>query len=439
MRGLDGKIRWLGVQLSRWTSENIIDENTADKIRQLYPQTKTSRQWAMIIFSGTGACVIGLGVVLLLAYNWAGISKFTKLSIIFGSIAISYSVGITTFLRSEKFKVLGEAFTILGIMLFGSAIFLITQIYHIEEHFPNAFLFWGIGAFLLAWAMPSIAQAVIAAVIFALWAIMEGAAFGTSIPYIFPFLLLLFPLAYIKRNGLLLCVLLLALGFSTPFIVEAYDDEIVLYSILSLFTFCTAIGLIQQKFSKFENFAPIYHFLGLAGYFVTLFILCFEDIVDEVTKGIELFSGLDTILCWTIPFALALTGWAIIGWDIIKKVKLKYYSHDLILMPLLLIFFCCYLSSPARFFQGPSIIIFNLVFLAHMLMMMTSGCKQINASRAILGSVGLTALMITRFIDTFDRSLVVGGLIFVIVGILIFAQGFFYISSKKKKALQENA
>jgi hypothetical protein len=154
-------------------------------------------------------------------------------------------------------------------------------------------------------------------------------------------------------------------------------------------------------------------------------------------EDIELFSGLDTVFYWAIPYVLAMAGCSIIGRDIIKKVKLKYYSHDLILMPLLLIFFCCYSLSPGRFYQWPAIIIFNLIFLAHVLMMMAGGCKEINVSRVILGSVGLAALTVARFTDLFE-SLAVRGLIFVIVGILIFVQGFFYLSSKKKKALQEN-
>jgi hypothetical protein len=288
--------------------------------------------------------------------------------------------------------------------------------------------------------MPSIAQGIIAAILFTLWAIMEGAAFETSIPYVFGLLLLLFPLAYIKRNGLLICVLLLALGFSTLFVVAANNDEIVFYSLLSLFTLYTAAGIIQQKFSKFESFGRIYRLLGLAGYFLMLFLLCFknvaEDVIDEISVSL---SRPDTVLYWAIPFVLALAGWGIIGRDIIKKVKLKYYSDDLILMPLLLIFFCYYSLLMGRFFdEWSAIIIFNLIFLAHMLMMMASGCKETNATRTILGSVGLAALTVARFTDLFD-SLAVRGLIFVIVGILIFVQGFFYVSSKKKKALQENA
>ncbi len=439
MQGQNEKIRWLNEQLDRWISENIIDKAAADKITQLYPPGKVSRPWAVIVFSGIGACVIGLGIILLFAYNWADMTKFTKLGLIFGSIIISHTIGITVFLHSEKFKSLGEALTIIGTMFFGAGIFLIAQIYHIDEHFPNAFLFWGIGAALLAWTIPSIAQAIIAAILFTLWAIMEGAAFGAPIPYVFGLLLLLFPLAYIKRNGLLICILLLSLAFSTIFVVTANheNEEIVFYSLLSLFTLYTATGIIHQKFSKFEQFGHIYRFLGLAGYFLTLFILCFTEVAEDVIDDIELFSSLATILYWTIPFTLAIVSSAVICRDIMKKVKLKYYSHDLILMPLLLIFFGCYSLSLVRVFQWPAVALFNLIFLTHALMMMASGCKQANAFRTILGAVGLAALTVARFTDLFD-SLAVRGLIFVIVGTLIFVQGFFYLSSKKKKALQEN-
>lgn len=40
-------------------------------------------------------------------------------------------------------------------MLFGAGIWLVAQIYHIEEHYPNGFLIWGLGAMALAWALPS--------------------------------------------------------------------------------------------------------------------------------------------------------------------------------------------------------------------------------------------------------------------------------------------
>jgi len=257
----EDKIRWLSEQLSQWTNANIIDETASGKIRSLYPppKPKTTRPWAVIAFSCIGACVIGLGVILLLAYNWDDMTKAVKLSLIFASIIISHSVGITIFLRSQKFKALGEGLTLLGTILFGAGIFLIAQIYHIDEHYPNAFLFWGIGAFLMAWAMPSIAQAIIAAIILTFWAIFEGVDFGTSMPYTFALLGLLLPLAYKKRNGLCLCVILLAIAVSTIFVVAACFNSVnVFVSLLSLFTAYTAIGILHQKSETFAKFGSVY-------------------------------------------------------------------------------------------------------------------------------------------------------------------------------------
>ncbi|HPS56189.1 MAG TPA: hypothetical protein PLP05_11385, partial [Sedimentisphaerales bacterium] len=236
-----------------------------------------------------------------------------------------------------------------------------------------------------------------------------------------------------------ICVLLLSLAFSTIFVVTAnYENTgIVFYSLLSLFTLYTMTGVIHEKFGEFEHFCQIYHFVGLAGYFITLFILCFTEVSNEITKDIKLFSGVDTVLYWLIPFTLAIIGSGVVLLDVVKNVKLKYYSHDLVLMPLLLIFFGCYSFSLVHVFMWPAVAVFNLIFLAHMLMMMADGCKQINVIRTVSGALGLAVLTAARFTDMFD-SLAVRGLIFVIVGTLIFAQGFFYLSSKKKKALQEN-
>jgi len=40
---------------------------------------------------------------------------------------------------------------LLGVILFGSNIMLIAQIYHIDSHFPNGVLMWSLGALLAAW------------------------------------------------------------------------------------------------------------------------------------------------------------------------------------------------------------------------------------------------------------------------------------------------
>jgi uncharacterized membrane protein len=440
MLSQDDKISWLFSEIQRWVREGIIDSTAAESIGRLYPQpqSKTSRPWALIVFSGIGAVIIGLGIILLFAYNWHDMTKFTKLSVVFGSLVLAHFIGITLFIRSDRFKGIGEALCVLGTMLFGAGIWLVAQIYHIEEHFPNAFLLWGIGAMLLAWTMPSVMQAIIAAVLFTIWAATESVEFSTAMPYVFALLLLLFPVAYNKRSRVLLFILLLAFVISIIFMVCIYttDELIVFRVLLSIFAIYAAAAMIQQKFAKFEIFAPVYLFLGMAGYFIVLYILTFPDIMKEFIRY-RPDCDVDIFYYWVIPLFFAVVSWLFVGWDVLKKNKLKYYSHELFLMPLMPIFLYYYFLNITKYLEWPVITVFNLVFLAHAAMMMAKGCKNAVLSQTIIGSLLLIALVIARYFDLFE-SLAVRGLIFVIVGVLIFGQGFFYVRSKRKKALQES-
>src|SRR5690606_8665033 len=86
--------RWLFAAIARGTNDKIISQDQAAQIRALYPPSASGRSWGLILFSGLGAVVIGLGVILLLAYNWAEIPKFGKLALVFGSVVGAHSVGL---------------------------------------------------------------------------------------------------------------------------------------------------------------------------------------------------------------------------------------------------------------------------------------------------------------------------------------------------------
>jgi len=267
--------------------------------------------------------------------------------------------------------------------------------------------------------------------LFTIWVIAEATAFDNSIPYAFIFILLLFPLAYKQRSSLLLGVLLIAMAFSTIFIAANTAESATFHSLLGLLVLYVAIGLIHQKFSRLENFAPVYFFIGLAGYFLTLFVLSFPDLNRETLKDVKMFPNISVVLYWLIPLVLATACWVVVSKDLIKKIKLKYYSPDLFLLPLVLIFFCCYSLMPAKIFYWPVTAIFNLVFLAHTGMLMARGCKEVNPALAIAGALLLAALTFARFTDLFE-SLATRGVIFIVVGIILFSQGFFYIRTKKR-------
>ena len=133
-------------------------------------------------------------------------------------------------------------------------------------------------------------------------------------PYVFVLLLLLFPIAYNKRSSVLLCVLLLAFAISTIFVFAAYENALlVFYCLLSVFAIYTAAAMIQQRFTRFEILAPVYFSLGMTGYFITLYLLAFPEILKELIKDKPHYDI--NIFYWLVPLVLMVAGWLFVGWQ----------------------------------------------------------------------------------------------------------------------------
>ena len=443
MANSDKQVRWLRDQLPGWVANGIIDNAQAGNIRGLYPAESAARPWAMIVFSGMGAVIAGLGVILLFAYNWEDMGKFTKLGIILGSLIIAHATGIQVFLRSERFRALGEAITIMGTMLFGAGIWLIAQIYHIQEHYPNAFLFWSLGALVLCWAMPSIAQAVMSAILLMIWACVEAAEFNGTMYAAPAIMLLLGVMAYRNRSILLLCVLLATFAISTGFIAGAYEggDGIVLNILLSVVAIYVAAGLVGTCCGGFPESAPVFHFFGFGTYLFLLYMLTFPEGAEEMLEiyitGKLTFSVYGPL---SLSLLFVLAAWAMAVRRFIprpSRTESGDNRYDLLLIPLVVMLcYCCtvFIRDFSRLTLGEWAIAapFNLVFLAHAGSMMARGCREGKAALTVTGSLLLIVLTAARYADLFE-SLLIRGMVFIVIGAILFGQGIFYVRSKKKR------
>ena len=112
--------RWLLAEIDKWVSENLIDVNLADQLRARY--VLTDRGWAKIIFSAIGATLVGLGVILFFAYNWADMPKFAKLALVFAALIGSHGAAWWMARRDPSNWGLIEGLHIFGTMMFGAGI-----------------------------------------------------------------------------------------------------------------------------------------------------------------------------------------------------------------------------------------------------------------------------------------------------------------------------
>ena len=430
-------VRWLHEQLPAWVTQGVISPVQADAIRRLHPAPAAALPWGMLIFSGIGAVVVGLGIILLLAYNWQAIPKFGKLGLIFGALLGAHAGGLRLLQAEDWRRQLGEVLTVLGTMLFGAGIWLVAQVYHIDEHYPNGFLIWGVGALALAWALPSVAQGVLAAVALTIWGGTENFGFSTTVHWA-P-LLLVFgvgSLAWKERSRLLLTVVLAGFYFLVLTNSAHHRGTLAIPTAMNISVLFVALGVFARRGPRFPESAGVLSFFGWSGFLVVAYLLSFHDVADEALRWhrdlVRDRLWLPIAFYGWIPFALAMAAWAWAFSNRIRRAEMGGAMGEQWLLPLTAILSqslaAAWPQMGDAWLETSDVAIagiFNLIFLAVAGMWMARGCREGELRPVILGSLLLVALVAARYFDLFE-SLALRGLIFLIVGGVLFAEGFFY-------------
>ena len=431
---------WLVNEVANWERDGVITPEQSRTIVGRYPaQTAGGKSWGMIIFSCLGAVIVGLGIILLLAYNWEAIPKYAKLAIIIGSLAAIQTGGIKLVVGSERFRALGEGICLLGTMVFGAGIWLVAQIYHIDEHFPNAFLIWGLGALAMALAMPSIPQAILATVLLTVWSGAERMEFDTPV-WITPVVLLVLvgTLAWRLRSRLLLAVLLPAIlfayGFSMP--TGGDHDWVIFSTYLSIASLYLALSYITRGATSFPGAAPVFWWYGGVMFIFSLFLLSFPSMAREVLVWHHREANWRHYTYGLIPLAASLAAWAVAAWLYVSgriSRQLGDAGFEIFLIPLTVILGVVDMLVVHRvagwIVAGP----FNLVFIGIVASMMARGCREGLMKQTVIGSVLLVCLIVARYFDLFESQLV-RGVVFVVTGGLLIAEGILYSRAKRQKA-----
>ena len=430
--------RWLFAEIERWTKEEIVTRDQAARLRALYPDTAPRVSWGLIVFSGLGAIVVGLGVILLLAYNWSEIPKFGKLALIFGSTAAAHAVGLWLRWRAAERSEIGEAFSLLGTMLFGAGIWLVAQVYNIDEHFPNGFLIWGLGALALAWALDSVPQAILATMTLTIWGCSE--VFRFDHPKDFSSVLIFVvvgPLVWRRHSAVLAAVVLAALYVLILANAGYWSGG------GGAFTTAFSLSALLIAAARLMNDAPavvrlrrVIMFFGLCGFVLCSYILSFDDTVRHVlrwTNDHERSTTVFLVYRW-ILFALAAVAW---GWLLAERWSGRRRIEVTIeewLCPIALVY-CQGLAVTGYYADAQFIaLVFNFVCLGVATMWMVRGCRESRLPPVVLGSLFFAALVFARYFDLFE-SLAVRGVVFLVLGGVLFAEGFYYRRLRQKNEI----
>ena len=418
-------------ELEQWTREGLLTAEQAAQIRRRYDVTTPVGSRALLVFTALGATVLGLGIILLLAYNWSALPKFVKLALIFGGVLGAHGAGLALRKGEGSRAALAEVFSLLGTMLFGAGIWLFAQIYHINEHFPTGFLMWGLGAMGLAWALPSTLQGLVAAIALGIWGGSEAVAFVPSVGA--PFLLLggLGPLAWRQRSALLTAVVLAAATFLVPANTIRWGDSgAVFLTVLSSTTLLITLSRGREQADE-RAVGRVLAFFGTTGFLLVAFFGSFpfvEELKVEVDTPGDRMAAYSAL---ALPFVLLLAVWAQ-RWRTGRTGLAQ--PDDWICVACVVVAYAVLLFGPGLRPLLPYV--FDVALLLIAIGWIVAGARTERVSRTILGSLLLSAVVFARYFDLFE-SLWVRGLAFVLLGAALFAQGLYIRKLRTTRRVEE--
>ncbi len=139
-------IKWLYQEMPELAAKGILTQEAAGKIREYYGEIKTAgkKSITLIICGTAGALLIGLGIILLLAYNWEQFSRFTRAILSFVPLAIGQALALWVLLRRPQSVAFKEGIATFLSLMVGASIALVSQTYNIPGD---------IGTFILTWML----------------------------------------------------------------------------------------------------------------------------------------------------------------------------------------------------------------------------------------------------------------------------------------------
>lgn len=375
-----------------WQTAGIITAEQAAAILERYETGETgqaSRGRLVSILVTLGAVLIGLGVILFFAANWQELPKEAKLALMLVVVPLVYGAGYWARYRQGYVRV-GTALILLAAVLYGAAIHLVAQAYHVPVDSPNLVLLWFIGVL---------------------------------------------PLAYVTRSQSVLTLgivlFLAAIGFRGQVWLQDWEwipfRAFPLYLGLGLALY--SLGRVQRNVNLTEVYARPYELVGVVLTFGALYLLTFRFWWEEVFGrwGEDTLPGTDvTVEYWALAAgAVAVTALGLAFSWLVRRRQGQgpgTMAFEALAAGLFLACGALVVFLPAtNDWVYP--LVFNLLLLAGIVGLLFLGYTTGQESFINLGLILISVDIFTRYFeysfDLLDRSVV-----FIVAGVILLAGGF---------------
>jgi uncharacterized membrane protein len=425
-------IAGLQEESARWVKEALIGEEHRRAILARYPDSPAeSRDRTTLILSLLGSILVGAGVILFFAANWPVIPAWIKVGVIFTTVLGAYGAGYYLQFVSGTYPRLGHGLILLGGILYGAAIWLIAQIFHLESRYPNGFLFWGLGLLPLVWVTSSRPLLYLGTGLLTIWTVMEQAEFR-SYNYLYPILVTgaLLPLSH--RLGAVLAQAAALVGPLLWFLLNVGQHTAAFngWEMMLVGRICLLFGaaVFTAGLAKWGDERA---YLGV-GAVVTLlgtYLLTFRQ-EGRLFAGNNWSEQMPSLLSGSpflwVGLGVILAAWATGLFFYTRRSESGSLTLGLVTVVPVLASFGAHL--PDTFSR---MVIFNLLLFAGSIGLVMLGIQRQRELLLNLGLLSFVVLLITRYVDLLSDAMETS-LFFVLGGMLLLGGGWFLERNRRR-------
>jgi uncharacterized membrane protein len=389
--------RQLKAELEVWKQQGIVTREQADTVLSQYVVVSPLYGKLIVTLVTLGAILAGVGVILFVSANWQEIPRVGKILLLMALVVATYLPGY--WLKYERdFPRAGEALIFVGAMVFGAAIFMVGQQYHMPVDDPRLMGWWFVGVI---------------------------------------------PVAYFTRSREVLALAILAalggLGYKTAQWLGGLRYEhyafFAFYLVLGLALY--GIGSVHSRFQRLKYCTPNYQGFGLIVLLGVMFIMSFKDIYSESALTNWDFLALPSVFTITFHIAAAIAVVCAV-WCFAIDANRRHLSYKLStdLFATIFLVVISYLALVLPFTSPAAYaVIFNIVLFAVIFGLIFLGYFRGVSSLVNIALIFFGLAVIGRYFD-FAWELLPRSVFFIIGGFLLLGVGIL-LERLRRKTLQQ--
>lgn len=198
---MSAKHQWLHREIDEWIRVGLVDLPLAERLRARYPtEARAGRSLALIGFAVLGVLLLGGGLILLLAHNWADWSRPVRTAVALAPLILAQALALFGAATGRSASGWREPLGVFWTLSIGGAIAMVSQIYHLAGEYDSFMMTWLLLALPVIYLMRSALSGVIYLALVVAWASPHAGELPRAL-LVWPLALAVVPFLVARRNA----------------------------------------------------------------------------------------------------------------------------------------------------------------------------------------------------------------------------------------------